>query len=105
MYACSGPCVKLESLCLSGKLDWWDLVEAFEQSEEQQIFVELVTDKARVCHDERPSLGEFLLLALSISRCSSRLGNFSCYSGQRALPCSRSKASLTRSGSFGWRRK
>ena len=34
-------------VCLAGKLDWWDIVEAFEQSEEQQIFVELCTDKAR----------------------------------------------------------
>ena len=40
----------------AGKLDWWDLVEAFEQDEDQQIFVELVTDKARVlceCHKNK----------------------------------------------------
>jgi len=35
-----------------GKLDWWDLVEAFEQDEDQQIFVELVTDKVEGEFDE-----------------------------------------------------
>ncbi|CAE7202190.1 unnamed protein product [Symbiodinium pilosum] len=35
-----------------GKLDWWDIVEAFEQSEEQQIFVELCTDKVEGEFDE-----------------------------------------------------